>query len=642
MSTPISTSLNLERLKRLPVVPVTWQLAFSRLPQWVDQDQGDPFRPFVAMCMASNGGPLGGGNSCAPNDPLVPEALAALDKLALTKGVGYRPQRVQVRDSALAAELEPALEPLGIAIEVVSELPALDEAIADMQRHFASRSPVVAYPASIPDDRLRAFADAAAAFFRAAPWNELTDTDLVVVDSPKAPAGMACFNVMGCAGIEYGLGFYAAPERYAELEAQDFMPRGRFTDDAWLLSFAAISHLPIPDSERFEDLALPLASNEAYPLLIGRAARGGALVADAARLTFAEGLLRALASATPEQLDSGRWSRRVDTFDGPVDYTLALPQLLAAMVADAPVRRSHDTVMRDIQRIVAEQEFESPEAMNAFLQSMVGKVPEHKSSDSPEDRACDLLDRAYESTGRVRIRLAREAAEIWPGCAEAWLIQAQEMPDAARRLGLYRAAVEAGERAIGKKPFNDRVGDFWGILETRPYMRARMGLAQELWQAGEFEQSIAHMLEMLRLNENDNMGVRHEVVPRLIEQGRDDDAARLLESFDMDDGAALSYARALVEFRKGGAGEAANAQLAVAVRANMHVAKYLTGRAKPNVVPGPSFRLGSEEEAVRVLIAQSGAWFATPGAIPWLGANMRPPRSERRAERKKKAARRGR
>ena len=77
--------------------------------------------------------------------------------------------------------------------------------------------------------------------------------------------------------------------RYAELEAQDFVPRGRFTDDAWLLSFAAISHLPIPDSERFEDLALPLASNEAYPLLIGRAARGGALVADAARVRHRRG-----------------------------------------------------------------------------------------------------------------------------------------------------------------------------------------------------------------------------------------------------------------------------------------------------------------------------------------------------------------
>ncbi|MDP2168388.1 MAG: hypothetical protein Q8J64_08670 [Thermodesulfovibrionales bacterium] len=40
-------------------------------------------------------------------------------------------------------------------------------------------------------------------------------------------------------------------------------------------------------------------------------------------------------------------------------------------------------------------------------------------------------------------------------------------------IDLYRQGVEAGEMALGKKAFKEGVGHFWGILETRPYMRAR-------------------------------------------------------------------------------------------------------------------------------------------------------------------------
>jgi hypothetical protein len=325
-----------------------------------------------------------------------------------------------------------------------------------------------------------------------------------------------------------------------------------------------------------------------------------------------------------------------------VAYAFSLPDLLAAIATDAPSRRSHDTVMRDLQRLLGEQQFDSPEALNAFMQAQVGKVPEHKPSDSPEDRALERVDRANVEVGRVRIRLAREAAALWPGCADAWLVQAEEMPDPVRRLALYRASVKAGEVAIGKQAFKDDVGHFWGVYKTRPYMRARFGLANELWHAGELDESLAHMLDLLRLNEGDNMGVRHFVVPRLIERGRDAEALQLLETFAGEAGAAPAYAHALLEFRRSGAGETANARLALAVRENIHLAKYLTGRAKPTGQVPDSFRMGSEEEAMVMLATQAPAWLATPGAIPWLGGNIRPPRGERRAERKKKAARRGR
>jgi hypothetical protein len=50
-------------------------------------------------------------------------------------------------------------------------------------------------------------------------------------------------------------------------------------------------------------------------------------------------------------------------------------------------------------------------------------------------------------------------------------------------LDLWRRGVEAGQAALGDA-FDDFVGEFWIHLKTRPYMRARFGLAVALWDRG--------------------------------------------------------------------------------------------------------------------------------------------------------------
>jgi tetratricopeptide (TPR) repeat protein len=83
---------------------------------------------------------------------------------------------------------------------------------------------------------------------------------------------------------------------------------------------------------------------------------------------------------------------------------------------------------------------------------------------------------------------------------------------------LYEMGVRAGERALGEEFFTEEVGNFWGILETRPYMRAREGLANALWALGERDQALAHYREMLELNPVDNQGVRYELADCLLEE----------------------------------------------------------------------------------------------------------------------------
>ncbi|MCJ1439195.1 hypothetical protein MMC27_008586 [Xylographa pallens] len=72
--------------------------------------------------------------------------------------------------------------------------------------------------------------------------------------------------------------------------------------------------------------------------------------------------------------------------------------------------------------------------------------------------------------------------------------------------------------------FEEHAGHFWGIHETRPYMRARYGLVEALLQIKTYaavEAADSHIMDILRLCRTDNMGVR-DVLPALdLRLGRD-------------------------------------------------------------------------------------------------------------------------
>lgn len=235
--------------------------------------------------------------------------------------------------------------------------------------------------------------------------------------------------------------------------------------------------------------------------------------------------------------------------------------------------------------------------------------------------AQDLIYEAFESTGRKRVELARRALEISADCADAYGILAEETTRSLEeRRDLYAAGVAAGERALGKYVFEQDAGSFWGLVETRPYMRVRAGLAGVLWMLGEREEAVGHYRDLVRLNPADNQGIRYLLVTCLLTLGRDVEAETLLDDPDYadDSSAAWVYARALLAFRQKGAGEYANGVLAEAQEMNPHVPAYLTGaRRLPKRMP-ELVGLGDESEAVACASEQFDAWESTLGALGWL------------------------
>ncbi|MCW5848692.1 MAG: hypothetical protein KIT87_01150 [Anaerolineae bacterium] len=284
--------------------------------------------------------------------------------------------------------------------------------------------------------------------------------------------------------------------------------------------------------------------------------------------------------------------------------------------------RRMEKTLADIGKLLSEQNFSSAEEANAFLQQLMASgdlmsAAAHE-PETPLEQAQEVMYQAWEASGQQRIKLARQALTISPDCADAYVLLAQEASGSLREAAdFYAQGVQAGERALGSQVFADDVGHFWGILETRPYMRARAGLAQCLWMLGEREQAIEHYTDMLRLNPGDNQGLRYTLAQWLLMVGADDRLEELLDRYD-EPTASWAYTRALSRFRREGPSPAAKAALKAALEANHHVPAYLLGRKRlPNQLP-PYVGLGDDNEAVDYVVGAAENWLNAPGALDWL------------------------
>ena len=240
---------------------------------------------------------------------------------------------------------------------------------------------------------------------------------------------------------------------------------------------------------------------------------------------------------------------------------------------------------------------------------------------SATDKAQDVMYQAWDQAEpRKRIALANKALTISPLCADAYVLLAEEKAKSAKEaLEYYRKGVDAGSQALGTKAFNEYAGHFWGFLETRPYMRARAGLAATLDALGDVEAAIGHYRDMLRLNPGDNQGIRY-VLARCFMKSRDIEALRrLLQQFDEDGTGLWLYTRALVAFRDNGAGDKTAKELArKACKANRHVPAALAGVKSVKSSMNGYVTIGGEDEAAHYVEEWGFDWVTTPGAVDWL------------------------
>ena len=167
----------------------------------------------------------------------------------------------------------------------------------------------------------------------------------------------------------------------------------------------------------------------------------------------------------------------------------------------------------------------------------------------------------------------------------------------------------------------------WLLEENRPALRLLWLYIERLRDDSPVRLERLERL-YLRLNPNDNHGIRAPMVNRLLAEGRDADALAIAERYPDDMHAELPYGRVLALYRLGRLDEAA-AALEDAMRDLPLVPEYLLRE----LVEAPELnelgvKLGGEDQAWLYREDMREVWMATDGMRPWLAEEYGNRRSE--------------
>jgi hypothetical protein len=298
-----------------------------------------------------------------------------------------------------------------------------------------------------------------------------------------------------------------------------------------------------------------------------------------------------------------------------------MPSPLPKMYTGLP-RASGETAHKVIGRLAQEGNFSSIDELNAHLQGLMDSGELNRliqaPPESPAEQAQELAYRAMEEPSSAKARkLVEKALKLDPDCVDALVIRAQT-----RRLRLndfiaeLRGAVEAGERSLGEPTFREARGHFWGILETRPYMRARRELAMALIGDRQLQAAAAEFKAMLELNPNDNQGVRDYLLGVYLALNDLDGAARLCQEFAEDSSAVFAWGRVFL-LMLNGKRAAAKEALEDARQNNPWPATVFLGqRAAPE--DPDSWGMGDQEEGDHAAVALLPACAEHPDVVVWI------------------------
>lgn len=298
------------------------------------------------------------------------------------------------------------------------------------------------------------------------------------------------------------------------------------------------------------------------------------------------------------------------------------PEHRSEFIPPKHARMTMERMSFQLSRTIKDKDFKTPDEINAYLKSQEGQTPRPSAPQDAWEVAQNLMYDAWEQDDpRQRVAMARKALAICPECADAYNLLADETAETNEEaIEFYRQALRAGERQLGPEFFRENASHFWGMVETRPYMRARCELSQCLWVAGEREEAIGHWREMLRLNSRDNQGVRYLLATRLGQLGRWQELEKLLEDVEYREDCGLEWLvmKALCAFAGEGPSSRAENLLREALGHNAFLSDYLLGnKSAPRGLP-EHFAVGSHEEAVCCAFDVLPAWQRTPKALDWL------------------------
>jgi tetratricopeptide (TPR) repeat protein len=278
-----------------------------------------------------------------------------------------------------------------------------------------------------------------------------------------------------------------------------------------------------------------------------------------------------------------------------------------------------EKMMAGLHKLLEERGIEDADQLKAVLEEAsrggIDQLFGAYEPDTDEDRAQDLAWSAMDAESpREAQHLFEAALKFDPECVDALVMQALTLDGEAAVLSQLERAVAAGAKKLGgEKFFAENKGHFWGIVETRPYMRARMALAKELSEAGHTLDAIAHYEELLELCPNDNGGNRDPLLALYLRAGETHRAGELMKKYE-EASACFAYGRFIHAVLTADEDDDVRAAFRSAYAANPHVADHLIREKQLPEFEG-MHGFGDETEAAYCLTMMFDALVSHPAIM---------------------------
>ena len=222
--------------------------------------------------------------------------------------------------------------------------------------------------------------------------------------------------------------------------------------------------------------------------------------------------------------------------------------------------RETEKVFKEFQQFLGEDgakdmtDKELQQKIDEFLSQYNGSLPEPVTPENAKTTD-DYMELAFMADNRNdALRYAKKALQLDPHNFDAEVFLIEEKTDDFTRLAKDMSkTVERATKYMEAEGFFDEecIGDFWGILETRPYMRLRHRYLQALLECGRFGMAKQECEELLRLCENDNMGVRYQLMHLYAFFEQEEAALALCKRFGGGDDSQMLLPLAILYYKAG-------------------------------------------------------------------------------------------
>ena len=214
-----------------------------------------------------------------------------------------------------------------------------------------------------------------------------------------------------------------------------------------------------------------------------------------------------------------------------------------------------EKIFSQMHKYMEQFDFDNEEQMEKEMKNFIHKLNnnEIEFDDDPKFQSDDLLEEAYNTSSKIKaIKLAKQALEINPENIDAECFIADFEENQIKKLNKMETIIEKATQILEKDNMFDKenIGHFWGMIETRPYMRARNRKLTILIDLGRYTDAIKECEELLDLCESDNLGIRYTLIGLYCILEKFEECEKLYEKFN-EYSSFMLFPMAIMYFKKG-------------------------------------------------------------------------------------------